>query len=164
MKKTMGFARAAALFGVIICVLSFTDTIVLADNSQAQDDTGFNVEYTLIGVSAEAYEYTTDGEDYTAQFTPMDAYEMPAEITVTIGETVLGADQYEYDAQTGELTIPADVISEDVKISVQGVATERSLSNDMINRYLYIGMALCVVTGAGAAILLLTNKHLRGKI
>lgn len=89
-------------------------------------------------ISAENCDVTTEvaGESYTVTFTPNSGYNVPAEVTVTIGGTALGSADYTYTTSStaGTLTIPRDKITGHVTITaeaeVKQVTIEVTLKKD----------------------------------
>ncbi|MCM1440810.1 MAG: NPCBM/NEW2 domain-containing protein, partial [Roseburia sp.] len=68
------------------------------------------------------------GQDFTVTLTAARGYALPDAVTVAVGGVELTGDQYEYDAETGRVTVPgvdADentVINGTVTVTAQGVA------------------------------------------
>lgn len=58
------------------------------------------------------------GEDYTATITPDDGYELPDKITVKVDGDKLDSSDYDWDSETGEVTIDGDKVTGDIEISV----------------------------------------------
>lgn len=68
--------------------------------------------------------------DYTVTFTPKTGYDVPAGVTVEIGGTALGSDDYTYTADNkfGKLTIPRNQITGNITITVTAAQHSHSLT------------------------------------
>ena len=66
-----------------------------------------NVTFNLSHVTTNGVNTATEGNSYSCAFTPATNYELPEEITVTMGETTLdaGLNQYTWNNQTGAFSI-----------------------------------------------------------
>lgn len=162
--KMFVYTLVALVLFEAVCVgfdLNFT---AYAENEKEQETMEYAVEYSLIGVSAEAFKFAKAGNDYTVKFIPMKEYTMPTTIVVTVGGRIINADEYSYDAQNGSLLVPAEKISADMSISVRGVGVAAEKENRIINIFLYAGMVLCIITGCCSVFLLVTDEKYKGKI
>lgn len=77
-------------------------------------------------INAENCNVTTEvaGESYTVTFTPNSGYNVPTEVTVTVGGTALVSGDYTYDSAAGTLTIPIGKITGDVTINATAEAKQ----------------------------------------
>lgn len=83
------------------------------------------VETDLDDMELDGPEQWKTGEDYKAELIPDDDYILPEKITVKVDGTKLAAKNYEYDPEDGDLTIPGEFVTGDIKIS--GEAEEITL-------------------------------------
>lgn len=59
-----------------------------------------------------------NGNALSAKIAPTKGWEKPTSVTVKVGDKTLTADEYTFNAETGELTVPADKITGSVSITV----------------------------------------------
>ena len=84
----------------------------------------YDVTYALSSIhSSNTAPYVAKDTAYTTTLSVTDAdqYMLPADITVTVGGTALTASDYTYNAETGELTIPAEKITGALHIAAEAV-------------------------------------------
>lgn len=105
MKKRIAFVLC------IVMVLS----MVLAGCSKT-----YSVETDLTELKLQGETEVKGGEDFEATLTPKGDFLLPDEITVKIDGSKLSAKKYTYDAETGEIVIPADEITGDIEIIADG--------------------------------------------
>lgn len=60
--------------------------------------------------------------ELSGRLAPKTGYDLPASVTVKIGTETLSASDYKYDSSTGEISIPASLVTGTVKITASGVA------------------------------------------
>lgn len=93
-------------------------TMTHTDNGLVCSGCGMTYSETI---NAENCNVTTavTGADYTVTFTPNSGYNVPTEVTVTIGSTTLGSGDYTYttDSAAGTLMIPIGKITGDIAIT-----------------------------------------------
>ena len=75
-----------------------------------------DVETDLTQIGLNGKLSTKTGKDYTATLLPEDGWQLPDEITVKVDGSKLSSKKYEYDPETGELTIPGDQVTGDIEI------------------------------------------------
>lgn len=78
-----------------------------------------NVNLNIDGAASEnkADEAILD-QDYDTVLIPDEGYQLPADITVSVGGVELGDGEYDYDPDTGALHIPGKEVSGDISITV----------------------------------------------
>ena len=78
--------------------------------------------FTLTNITASGDDEAFYGAEVNVVLTAADDYELPATITVEVGgaELTVG-DNYTYDAETGEVTIFAESVTDAVTITAVGV-------------------------------------------
>ena len=69
------------------------------------------------------------GQDYDTVLVPEDGYQLPSNVTVTVGGKVLSEDKYTYDPDTGALHIPADQVAGNIRLTVNGDAIRTIVVN-----------------------------------
>ena len=82
----------------------------------------YDVTYALSNIhSSNTAPYVAKDAAYTTTLSVTDAdqYMLPADITVTVGGTALAASDYDYNAATGKLTIPAKQITGALHIAAE---------------------------------------------
>lgn len=78
--------------------------------------------FTLTNITASGDDEAFYGAEVNVVLTAADGYELPATITVEVGESELTVgDGYTYDAETGEVTIFAESVTDAVTITAVGV-------------------------------------------
>ncbi len=93
---------------------------------------GYRVVYELDALTTsdtptEGQYYVGADEDYTARLIPDEGRYLPDRIAVSVGGTLLAEDAYTYNAETGEFSIPAAVITDTVTITATAAAPRFSL-------------------------------------
>lgn len=75
------------------------------------------VDTDLEDMELEGPEEWKTGEEYKAELIPDDGYLLPEKITVKVDGSKLSSKEYEYDPEDGDLTIPGEFVTGDIKIS-----------------------------------------------
>jgi hypothetical protein len=88
------------------------------------------VEANLEDMELDGPEEWKTGEEYEAELIPDDGYILPEKITVKVSGSKLSSKDYEYDPEDGDLTIPGEFVTGDIKIS--GDAEEITLLQHMM--------------------------------
>lgn len=97
-----------------------TDDITIQIKGTAET---YDVTYTLSNVTASVEPATIDYDEIlAAKFSAASGYTLPATITITVGGETLGTNRYTWESSSGDLTIPANTITDDVVITVTGVS------------------------------------------
>ena len=82
----------------------------------------YDVDFTLTGVTKTTGDTTVEGgTEYTATFAAVEDYVLPTTITVTAGGSDITAN-CTWAKATGSLTIPAEYVTGDIAITIEGVA------------------------------------------
>lgn len=115
MKKKIAF---------VLCIVLML-SMVLAGCSKT-----YAVETDLTELKLQGEKEVKGGEDFEATLTPKGDFMLPDEITVKIDGSKLSAKKYTYDAETGEIVIPADEITGKIEIIAEGV--EMSLVGEWV--------------------------------
>lgn len=175
MRLNLRIRYLAIFMSVLISLLCITDCTYINANADNSDDTElsaeysekvnkieYKVNYSLIGVSAEAHESAEYGVDYNVKFVPMSGYTMPSNIILIADGKVIDSSVYNYDSKNCTLLIPAELVTGEMSIAVTGLA--ETTGNSLINMIIFVGMGLCVITGLCSVFLLATDKRYKGKI
>ena len=97
----------------------------------------YTVTHTLTNVTTSSDETATYGTDYTATFSASSGYELPDDVTVTIGgDDATSGTEYTWNASTGALTIDGDYILGDIVVTIVGESegcTPQSLSKVVLS-------------------------------
>lgn len=130
---TIGVTHGAAAYDLII---GTPGTIIAADEAAYSYDTGaydirlkngnlvlykWTVGVTINGTDFESSftdVETSKGEDFNTTLTPDAGYQLPEDITVSVGGAELGSGEYTYDPSTGAVHIPGAAVTDDIIISV----------------------------------------------
>lgn len=79
----------------------------------------FDVTFALTGGSAEGSAVAEKGQDYTAVLKALEGYELPSDVIVTVGGEILGAGEYNYDIDSGRLTILGEFVTGDINVAAE---------------------------------------------
>ena len=83
----------------------------------------YDVDFTLSNVTKTTGDATVEGgTEYTATFAAADGYVLPASVEVTAGGALDITANCTWTKATGTLTIPADYTTDDIAITINGVA------------------------------------------
>lgn len=83
-----------------------------------------DVAYELVNLTTTGADYAAPGVEFTTQLEADKGYKLPASVKVSVGDTELAADAYTYDAETGNITVPADKVPASGKITISAEAEE----------------------------------------
>ena len=90
-------------------------------------DEVYAVTNTLTNVTKTSGDSKAGGEDYIAVYAPSSGYVLPTSITVTIGGATKTVDtDYTWDPTTGTLTIANSSITDEVGVTISGIAVNYS--------------------------------------
>lgn len=86
-----------------------------------------NVNLDLTNVTADSVKKISVGTDYEVQLKNIAGYKLPETVEVNIGNSLLEASSFTYDAATGKLSIPGSVIKDSSTITIKaaGVKVEQ---------------------------------------
>lgn len=83
---------------------------------------------TGVTVTDPADNWFVDGGDYGVTLSAEKGYALPGEIAVKVGGVPLAAGSYSYNSKTGELIIPAELITGEVEIIAEGKLLSYSIT------------------------------------
>ena len=140
-KSPVGILVLAAL---VLCAAIVVYTTFFLDSGSSLRNVGGNGGGGTSQVSSKTVDVETDltklglngkltaktGKDYTATLLPEDGWQLPMEITVKVDGTKLSAKKYDYDPETGKLTIPADQVTGDIEIIAK--AEQMSITGEWV--------------------------------
>lgn len=129
-KKPKSIMGILVILALILCAAIVIYTSFFLDTGSSLRDAGASGGGGTSQATSRTVEVSTDltrlglngkltaktGKDYTATLLPDDGWILPAEITVKVDGSKLSAKKYDYDPNTGKLTIPADQVTGDIEI------------------------------------------------
>ncbi len=110
------------------------DTRSLADYNIVKGDTiklfyKLTVTTQLINITSNGQNEITNESDYKITLTANEGYKLPENVSITVGENFLDIENYTYEHQTGELIIPAKMLTGNIIISGEAEMIEDDIEN-----------------------------------
>lgn len=112
---------------------SVTGDIVIKAECTKKEDTVYKVTGDVTKGEFDGEDTVKPGEDYEATITPDDGYKLPDEIKVVVGGKELSEDDYEWDPETGEVSIPGTSVTGDIKITAKCTKETYDVDHDITN-------------------------------
>ncbi len=133
--KPKGSAAMKAVTASSISPVTFTKSSRIKVN--------YTVTTNLTNLTYEGPEFVLDDTALTATLQTEMGYDLPTSITVKRGSSTLSTSYYTYDSKTGELTIPASNVTNNITITATATPTEHTLyylyldpkDNDVYKQY-----------------------------
>lgn len=110
------------------------DTRSVADYNIVEGDTiklfyKLTVSTQLINITSNGQNEITNESDYKVTLTADEGYKLPENVSITVGENFLDIENYTYEHQTGELIIPAKMLTGNIVISGEAEMIEDDIEN-----------------------------------
>ena len=104
-----------------------TDNITIEANAKLKE---YSVTSDLTNIKSNGTDKVSHGKEYKATLTADDSYNLPSDITIKVGDTVL-KDGYTF--VDGVLTISAEKVTGNITIEATGKLKEYSVTSDLTN-------------------------------
>ncbi|SDB27047.1 Ig-like domain-containing protein [Eubacterium oxidoreducens] len=113
---------------------TLTDKSKMLTVTAEQNAASFDVTFNGTHVTSDGAATATFNTDYTATLTAQDGYRLTDSITVKVGnDTLTAADEYTYNASTGEIVINGAEITDDVTITATATLKTYNVTLDAEN-------------------------------
>ena len=106
---------------IISCIVTSTVQTGSIKASTGRISDKYIVEYSLTNVTTDGKAEAIIGEEYNAFVLADEKYKLPIEVNITVDDIKLDTKSYSYDNVTGKITIPANKITGNIKITVEAI-------------------------------------------